>query len=163
MTKNPNPGLFSPFCFCKVVGAGLGRARGGVGKGVGAIIFICDPLYQPYTHYVTFSWRYSIGQCTRTALEIFQRDVTPKQMSENTHRAHKRLLKEYLYNVLLRYLQWLGSKCHFLNFTHYKCIETPRCHSNHTRELIFINNTKSIKANLMNSSIKSHFHRVYGF
>ena len=35
--------------------AGLGRARGGVGKREGAIIFICDPLYQPNTHCFTFS------------------------------------------------------------------------------------------------------------
>ena len=33
----------------------LGRARGGVGKAVGAIIFICYPLYQPNTHCFTFS------------------------------------------------------------------------------------------------------------
>ena len=36
-------------------GVGLGRARGGVGKGVGAIIFICDPLYQLNKHCFTFS------------------------------------------------------------------------------------------------------------
>ena len=34
---------------------GQGRARGGVGRGVGAIIFICDTLYQPNTHCFTFS------------------------------------------------------------------------------------------------------------
>ena len=28
-------------------GGGVGRAGGGVGKGVGAIIFVCDALYQP--------------------------------------------------------------------------------------------------------------------
>ena len=56
MTKNLNPGFFFLFCFCEGGGgAGLCRARRGVGKGVGAIIFICDPLYQPYTHCFTFS------------------------------------------------------------------------------------------------------------
>ena len=34
--------------------AGIGMARGGVDNGVGAIIFICDPLYQPNTHCFTF-------------------------------------------------------------------------------------------------------------
>ena len=54
MTKNPNPGLFIfPFFV-------FGRARRGVGKGLGAIIFICDPLYQLNTYCFTFSWRYSI-------------------------------------------------------------------------------------------------------
>ena len=49
MTKNPNPGLFIfPFFV-------FGRARRGVGKGLGAIIFICDPLYQLNTHCFTFS------------------------------------------------------------------------------------------------------------
>ena len=36
-------------------GGGGGRRRGGVGKGVGAFIFICDSLYQPNTHCFTFS------------------------------------------------------------------------------------------------------------
>ena len=35
--------------------AGLVRARRGLSKGVGAIIFICDPLYQTHTHCFTFS------------------------------------------------------------------------------------------------------------
>ena len=57
MKKNPNPGLFfSFFYFCE---GGGGRALQGkgrcVGKGVGATIFICDPLYQPNTHCFTFS------------------------------------------------------------------------------------------------------------
>ena len=34
---------------------GLGKARGDVGKGVGALIFIFDPLYQRNTHWFTFS------------------------------------------------------------------------------------------------------------
>ena len=69
MTKNPNSGLFilSLFIYLFILfffffgggggggGAGLGRARGGVGKDVGAFIFISDPLYQPNTHYFTFS------------------------------------------------------------------------------------------------------------
>ena len=55
MTKNPNPRLFivSFFVFVRRgegAGAGLGRARGGVGKGVRAIIFICGPLYQLNIH-----------------------------------------------------------------------------------------------------------------
>ena len=32
-----------------------GRARGGVGRGVGANIFICEALYQPNTHCFMFS------------------------------------------------------------------------------------------------------------
>ena len=31
------------------------RAGGGVGRGLGAIIFICDTLYQPNTHCLKFS------------------------------------------------------------------------------------------------------------
>ena len=34
---------------------GLAGQEGGVGKGVGAIIFICDPLYQLNTHCFRFS------------------------------------------------------------------------------------------------------------
>ena len=60
MTKNPNPGFFLLFPFFVSVGWGRGQSLagqggGGVGKGVGAIIFICDPLYQPNTHCFTFS------------------------------------------------------------------------------------------------------------
>ena len=54
MTKNSNLGLFFIFpffCFCEVGGGG----RAWQGKGVGAINFICDPLYQPNTHCFTFS------------------------------------------------------------------------------------------------------------
>ena len=40
--------------------------------------------------------------------------------------------------VLLKYLQWLGSKCHFFTSTHYKCMETLSYHSNQTRKLTFI-------------------------
>ena len=59
MTKNPNPGLFifSFFCICEVGERRAWQGKGGVGKGVGAIIFICDPLYQPNTHCFTFSYR----------------------------------------------------------------------------------------------------------
>ena len=39
-------------------GVGLSRAMGGVGKGERAIIFICNPLYQPNTH--CFSFRENI-------------------------------------------------------------------------------------------------------
>ena len=35
-------------------GKGVGRARGGVGRGLGAISFICDALYQPNTHRIKF-------------------------------------------------------------------------------------------------------------
>ena len=71
------------------------RGEGGVGvggragqmemlAGMGEIIFIWDTLYQPNTHCFTFSSRYSIEQtlliaCTRTALEIYRRDVTPTE------------------------------------------------------------------------------------
>ena len=58
MTQNQNAGLlfFSFFVFMRWGRwAGLGRARGGVGKGVGAIVIIYDPLYQPNRHCFTFS------------------------------------------------------------------------------------------------------------
>ena len=60
ITKDPNPGFFLIFFFfCEMGwrgwGRGQGRARGGVGRGVGAIIFICDALYQANTHCFTFS------------------------------------------------------------------------------------------------------------
>ena len=57
MTMAPNPGFFIFPFFCEVgvtVGgggrAGQGKAREGVGRGVGAIIFICDSLYKPNIH-----------------------------------------------------------------------------------------------------------------
>ena len=58
MTKNPNPGLFIfPFLFFVRGEGGLGRAWQGKGRcwqGSGSNIFICDPLYQPNTHCLTF-------------------------------------------------------------------------------------------------------------
>ena len=46
--KNTNPIFFFFFCFVMREGgrgAGQGRGRGGIGRGFGAIIFICDTLY----------------------------------------------------------------------------------------------------------------------
>ena len=63
MTKNPNPGFF---LFCEEGAEGGGRGcRAGqwevlAREGEGAIIFICDTLYQPNTHCFKFSSRYSI-------------------------------------------------------------------------------------------------------
>ena len=62
MTKNPNPGLFIfPFLFFVrfVRGEGGGAGQGCAGQGVcwqgsGSNIFICDQLYQPNTHCLTF-------------------------------------------------------------------------------------------------------------
>ena len=51
----------------------------------------------------------------------------------------------------------------FFNYSNYKCIETPSCHSNQTRRLIFRNNIKSVYAYLMNISVNSQLHRAYGF
>ena len=51
MIQNPNPGLYI-FVYVR---RGGGGARGGVDKGVNAIVFICDPLYQPNTSCFTFS------------------------------------------------------------------------------------------------------------
>ena len=43
-------------------------------------LVICGTLYQPYTHCFQFSSKHSIRlpSYTRTALEIYQRNVTPK-------------------------------------------------------------------------------------
>ena len=141
-------------------------------------IFICDPLFQHNTHclclHEDIPKGYRVG-LHKNSLRNSSEGCNSEKMGENTHTAHRRLLKEYFYKVLLKHLQWLGSKCHwhtqwlgskchFFHSTHYhyKCIETPRCHSNQTRKLIFINNTKSVKAYRMNISIKPQFHRVYG-
>ena len=42
---------------------------------------------------------------------------------------------------------------------YYKSMETLSCHSSQTEELIF---AKSVKADMMNISIKSQTHRAYG-
>ena len=45
-------------------------------------------------------------------------------------------------------------------------MKTASCHSNQTKELIFVkknNNTESEKVYLMNVSIKSQLHRAYDF
>ena len=50
--------------------------------------------------------------CTRTALEIYRRDATLKNEPK-----HTQLIVDFSRNisikVLLKYLQWLGSKCYF--------------------------------------------------
>ena len=56
--------------------------------------------------------------CTRTALEIYQLDVTPK-----TEQKHTWLIEDLTtisIQVLLNYQQWLGRKCHFFKSTHCK-------------------------------------------
>ena len=59
-----------------------GRARGVAGSGVGTIIFICDTVYQHNTNFFKFyqdtPYSYLFLACTRTALEIYQRDVIQK-------------------------------------------------------------------------------------
>ena len=48
--------IYSFFSFCeRGVGQG-GRARDGVGRGVGANIFICDTLYQPVRKHVVLNF-----------------------------------------------------------------------------------------------------------
>ena len=74
-------------------GGRTGQGRVGQGEvlagGVGAISFICDALYQPNTHCFTFHedipQDYLFMACTRTALEIYQRDVTTKYGQKTTH------------------------------------------------------------------------------
>ena len=61
--------------------AGQGRARGGVGRGMRAIIFICDTLYQLNTHCFKFSSRYSIWLPSfglhKNSLRKLSKGVTP--------------------------------------------------------------------------------------
>ena len=53
---------------------GGARARGGVGRGVGAITFIYDILYQPNTHWFEFSTRYSLSSYSlEDIIKIFHR------------------------------------------------------------------------------------------
>ena len=90
MTKNPKTRVFTSsffgvFFFWGGGGGGglrLGQCRAGesVGRGVGAIIFICVIEYQPNTHCFKFPSRYSIGLPSyglrKSSLKNYQRDVT---------------------------------------------------------------------------------------
>ena len=54
--------------------------------------------------------------CTRTALEIYQKGVTTKNEQKHIH-TYTHMIKDSLrkisIKVLLKYLKWLGSKCQF--------------------------------------------------
>ena len=47
--------------------------------------------------------------------------------------------------VLSKYLQLLGSKCHFFNFPHYKSMENLSFHGIQPKEIIFIQNIKFVR------------------
>ena len=47
----------------------------------------------------------------KTHLILFKGDAVKRRA--NTHTAHRRLLKEYSFKCFVKYLQRLGSKCHF--------------------------------------------------
>ena len=84
--------------------AGQRRAKGGVGRGAGAIIFICDTLYQPNANYFNFSSRYlpryGLNQNSpRNLLKGCNSKNGPKNMADT------RLLKDHFYKSLLQYLQ----------------------------------------------------------
>ena len=61
---------------------------------------------------------------------------------QKNHLPDRGPLKEHFCKRCQNISQWLGSKCHF-QFSHYKSKETLHvsCHSNQTKEQIFIKNT----------------------
>ena len=62
MTKDRNLGFFIVSFLAGGGGCRTGHGKGRCWLGVfGAIIFICDTLYQPNTHCFKFASRYSIG------------------------------------------------------------------------------------------------------
>ena len=82
--------------------------------------------------------------------------------------------------VLSKYLQLLGSKCHFFNFPKYKSMENlschgiqPKkiisikenlsCHGIQPKEIVFIKNTQFVNVNITNISTKSQPHRANSF
>ena len=93
--------------------AGQSSARGGVGRGVRAITFICDTLYRSNTHCLEFSSRCSIGlhsYCLhKSSLRNLKRDVTPKNEQKHTRLIED--LKEHFYKSFVKIS---GSICNFL-------------------------------------------------
>ena len=57
MPINPNAGFFFKFSFVCVYGGGGGGVSR-LSREVGAIVFICDTQYQPYTHCFKFPSTY---------------------------------------------------------------------------------------------------------
>ena len=114
MTKNPNP----DFLFFLLSGWGRGERQGrpclGVGRRVGAIIFICYTLYQPTTHCFTFSLRYFTVLPTYGSHKSSLRNSSKRFNSKNNERKYTRLIEEFSMNistkVRLQNLQWFGSK-----------------------------------------------------
>ena len=118
MTKNPSTVFFYFYlylCVCVCVrggGGGQGVAGRGVGRRVGAIIFICDILLQPSAHCCKFLSKYFLSL---TSYGVHKNSL--RNLSHKIRQKHTWLIEDLsriiAIKVLSKYLQWLGSKCHF--------------------------------------------------
>ena len=75
--------------------------------------------------------------------------------------ADRRLVKDYCYKSFVKISAMARQQMPFLDSTLYKCMETPSCHNNRTKMLVFIKIEEYGKAYMINISIKSQVHRTY--
>ena len=91
---------------------------GGVGQGE-VLARVWEQLFSYVTHCINLihialrfpediPYGYRVG-LHKNSLRNSTEGCNSIKMGVNPHRAHRRLLKEYFYKVLLKYLQWLGS------------------------------------------------------